>query len=270
MRDPLPPISLLLEYDGTDFVGWQVQPNGRSVQEEVERALGVVCATPIRVIAAGRTDSGVHALGQVASFIPPVERPMVAFEKGLNGLLPRDVAVREARIRTPGFDARRSARGKLYRYRIANLPARSPLTSRQSWQVFPPLDVEAMRRAATHLIGTHDFAAFRAANCEAQTTVRTMRRLEVRGESGGEIAIEVEASAFLKHMVRNLVGTLVEVGFGLRTPENVAEVLAQKDRTLAGRTAPPQGLCLVEVYYPPDGEARRPIEAEIGGQIESD
>jgi tRNA pseudouridine38-40 synthase len=256
----LPPVSFVIEYDGTDFVGWQVQPNGRSVQQVVEEALGVICTQPVRVTAAGRTDSGVHAVGQVVSFIPPIERPLVAFEKGLNCLLPHDVAVREVRVRLPGFDARRSAQGKLYRYRISNLPIRSPLRARQAWQVFQKLDVDAMRRAATCLVGRHDFAAFQGANCEAKTTVRTMRRVDIGGQAGGEVTVEVEATAFLKHMVRNLVGTLVEVGLGKRLEADVPRILASRERTQAGRTAPPQGLCLVEVFYPADGHERPPLD----------
>ena len=249
-------ISLRLEYDGTDFVGWQVQPNGRSVQAVVEAALTELCAAPVRVIAAGRTDSGVHATGQVVSFMPPVERPLVAYQKGLNGLLPHDVAVLEARVRPLGFDARRSAQGKLYRYRIENRATRGPLTARQAWQVFAPLDLERMRSGAASLVGKHDFAAFRASNCEAKTTTRTLRRLDLVGSSGNELAIEVEATAFLKHMVRNIVGTLVEVGTGRRSVESVGEALASLDRRLAGRTAPPQGLCLVRVDYPEEGASR--------------
>jgi tRNA pseudouridine38-40 synthase len=242
-------VKLVLEYEGTRYVGWQVQPNGPSVQAEVEAALATLHKAPRRVTAAGRTDAGVHALGQVASF--PEERPLPipAYVKGMNALLPPDIAVRAAELRPDGFDARRDARGKRYRYRIQNLETRAPLTRLVAWQVFRPLDVEAMRRAAAHLVGRHDFSAFRAADCEAAHAVREVRRLEVLGDPRGEVAVVAEATAFLKHMVRNLVGTLVEVGLGARSAASVAELLAARDRTLAGATAPPHGLCLEEVFY---------------------
>ncbi len=168
----------------------------------------------------------------------------------MNALLPEDVAVREAEVREGPFDARRDARGKRYRYRIENAPTRAPLSRLQAWQVFRPLDADAMRAATAPLLGRHDFGAFRAADCEAHHAVRELLRLEVQGERGGRIEVVAEATAFLKHMVRNLVGTLVEVGLGARAPASMAGLLASRDRTLAGRTAPPQGLVLEEVFYP--------------------
>jgi tRNA pseudouridine38-40 synthase len=167
----------------------------------------------------------------------------------MNALLPDDVAVREATLEPDGFDARRSARGKRYRYRIENGPTRDPLSRRVSWQVFRPLDVAAMREAAAPLLGRHDFAAFQAADCEAHHAVRDVGRLEVDGEPGGRIELVVEATAFVKHMVRNFVGTLVEVGLGRRGPGSIGELLASLDRRRAGPTAPPQGLCLEAVFY---------------------
>src|SRR5512143_772555 len=174
----MPVVKLVLEYEGTRYVGWQVQPNGPSIQAEVERALGVLHGGPRRVIAAGRTDAGVHALGQVATFPEPSPLPMQAYVRGMNALLPADIAVRAASLEPEGFDARRSARGKRYRYRIVNRPTRSPLSRLQAWQIFPPLDVLAMREAATALVGVHDFAAFQAAGCGARHAVREVRRLE--------------------------------------------------------------------------------------------
>ncbi|HZY05669.1 MAG TPA: tRNA pseudouridine(38-40) synthase TruA [Anaeromyxobacteraceae bacterium] len=245
----MPVVKLVLEYDGTRYVGWQVQPNGPSIQAEVERALQTLRKAPVRVTAAGRTDAGVHALGQVASF--PEERPLPlgAYLKGMNALLPEDVAVRAASLEPDGFDARRDACGKRYRYRIQNLETRAPLGRRTAWQVFRPLDAEAMRAAARPLLGRHDFAAFQATDCESHHAVRDLSRLEVLGERRGEIEVVAEATAFVKHMVRNLVGTLVEVGLGNEPPGWVAEVLAGRDRTRAGPTAPPHGLCLEEVFY---------------------
>lgn len=245
----MPVVKLVLEYDGTRYVGWQVQPNGPSIQAEVERALRELRKSAVRVTAAGRTDAGVHALGQVASF--PEERPLPlsAYVKGLNALLPEDIAVRRASLEPDGFDARRDARGKRYRYRIQNVESRSPLGRRVAWQIFRRLDVESMRAAARPLLGRHDFAAFQAADCESRHAVRDLRRLEIAGEPRTEIQLVAEATAFVKHMVRNLAGTLVEVGLGKRPPGWVAEVLESLDRTRAGPTAPPQGLCLEEVFY---------------------
>jgi tRNA pseudouridine38-40 synthase len=201
------------------------------------------------VTAAWRTDAGVHARGQVVSFAEERPLPLTAYVKGMNALLPDDVAVRAASVEADGFDARRSALGKRYVYTIENLETRAPLTRLQAWQLFAPLDVPAMRAAAVHLVGRHDFAAFQAADCAAEHAVREVRRLEVTAEPGGRVVVTVEATAFVKHMIRNLTGTLVEVGRGKRAPGWVAEVLASRDRALAGRTAPPQGLCLDEVFY---------------------
>jgi tRNA pseudouridine38-40 synthase len=245
----MPVVKLVLEYDGTRYVGWQVQPNGPSVQAEVERALETLHKAPRRVTAAGRTDAGVHALGQVVSF--PEERPLplAAYVKGMNALLPEDVAVREASLEPDGFDARRSARGKRYRYVVENVATRAPLTRLRAWQVFGRLDASAMRAGAAFLVGRHDFAAFQAADCASDHAVREVRRLDVLGEGGGRVELVVEATAFVKHMVRSFAGTLVEVGLGRRAPGWVSEVLASGDRARAGKTAPPQGLFLEEVFY---------------------
>jgi len=245
---PMPVVKLTLEYEGTRYVGWQVQPNGPSIQAEVERALAALHGSPRRVTAAGRTDAGVHALGQVASFPEPSPLPLAAYVKGMNALLAADVAVRAASVEPDGFDARRSARGKRYRYRIVNGPTRAPLSRLHSWQVFRPLDVAAMRAAAVPLVGRHDFAAFQAADCESAHAVREVRRLELLADRD-ELAVVIEATAFVKHMVRNIVGTLVEVGLGRRQAASIPALLDGRDRTRAGRTAPPQGLCLEEVFY---------------------
>ncbi len=241
-------IRITVEYDGTDYVGWARQPNGPSVQAALEKALAIVAQAPVLALASGRTDAGVHAAGQVVSFAPPCERPLKAWHIGVNSELPRDIAVVKAEHAPDGFDARRSASGKRYRYQIWNGPTRSPLHARTAWEIFRPLNVEAMARAAREFLGEHDFAAFRAEGCDARTTVRTMRRVDVTGISGGGIAIEVEATAFLRHMVRAMVGTLVDIGHGKRA-NDIARVLASRDRGQAGPTAPPHGLCLMEVYY---------------------
>jgi tRNA pseudouridine38-40 synthase len=242
-------VKLVLAYDGTRYAGWQLQQNGPSIQAAVERALSTLHKEPVRITGAGRTDAGVHALGQVASFAVERPLPVAAYVKGMNDLLPEDVAVCEAEVCEGPFDARRDARGKRYRYRIDNAPTRAPLSRRQAWQLFRPLDAAAMRAAAAPLLGRHDFGAFRAASCEAHHAVRELRRLDVIGEGGGRIEVVAEATAFLKHMVRNIVGTLVDVGLGARSAASMADLLARRDRTLAGRTAPPQGLVLEEVFY---------------------
>lgn len=244
----MPVVKLTLEYQGTRYSGWQHQENGPSIQAEIEKALATLHKAPRRVIAAGRTDAGVHARGQVCSFAEEKPLPLTAYVLGMNSLLPDDVAVQEASLAADGFDARRDARGKRYRYRIARVATRAPLTREVTWQLFRRLDVAAMVRAAPALLGEHDFSAFRASDCQAGHAVREVRRLAVIDE-GTEVSITIEATAFLKHMVRNIVGTLVEVGEGKRDPAAMAALLAGRDRTAAGPTAPPQGLCLEEVFY---------------------
>ncbi len=244
----MPVLRLTLEYDGTRYVGWQVQPNGPSIQGELEGALAILSGAPRRVTGAGRTDAGVHALGQVASLPEPAPLPLAAYAKGLNALLPPDIAVREAALEGEGFDARRSARGKRYVYRILRSSSRRPLSRLQTWQLSRALDLGAMRVAAAPLVGRHDFACFQAAGCAAAHAVRDLTRLDLL-ESGEELRVEVEATAFVRHMVRNIVGTLVEVGLGRRQAGSMPELLASRDRALAGKTAPPQGLCLDEVFY---------------------
>ena len=258
-------MTLVLEYDGTRYAGWQAQPNGPSVQAEVERALSTLHHAPRRVTAAGRTDAGVHARGQVVSFPEPEPLPLRAYVQGMNALLPRDIAVRAARLERDGFDARRSARGKRYRYVIENGPTRGPLSRHHAWQSFRPLDLGAMRAAAAHLVGRHDFAAFQASDCASPHAVREVRRLEIEGQAGGRLEIAIEATAFVKHMVRNIVGTLVEVGQGKRSPASMPELLQSRDRTRAGPTAPPHGLYLEEVFYAPqDASEGRVSEGEPG------
>ena len=244
----MPRVRLTLQYDGTDFVGWQRQPNGRSVQEVLETALAEFLGAKVTAVAAGRTDAGVHALGQVVAFDPPRALPTKAYVRGLSGVLPGDVAVMAADEVPADFDPRRWATGKRYRYLISRRPGRAPLLRRTHWEVFSALDVEAMQSASTALLGTHDFTSFRAADCEAPHPRRTLRELDVQ-TFGDILRIEVEGTAFLKHMVRNIVGSLVEVGRGRRAPAWIAEVLAARDRTRAGPTAPAHGLTLVEVTY---------------------
>src|SRR5207302_6855865 len=219
-----PVLKLTLEYDGAPFVGWQVQPNGPSVQAVVEDAVEKLCGAPARVTGAGRTDAGVHARGQVASLEPPTELALSAWTGGLNAHLPAEVACVRAEEAPPGFDARRWARGKRYVYTLLRSPVRSPLWRGRAWEVRRPLDLLAMNAALPHLRGRHDFSALRAADCPARTTVREVRRLAIGVTplpEGELIELRIEATAFLKHMVRNIVGTLVEVGHGKRSPDSL-------------------------------------------------
>jgi len=248
MGDGTRTLRILIEYDGTDFAGWQRQPGQRTVQGCVEEAIAQITGKPVKVRGASRTDAGVHAAGQVASFDVEPRIPEWGLLRALNGLLPRDVAVLDVRQVPPDFDARRYARGKVYAYEIWNHLVRSPQRERTTWHVRAPLDLPAMRLAAAVLVGEHDFRGFRASDCERISTVRLIRRLEIH-RMGPLVRIEIEATAFLKNMVRILVGTLAYVGRGRLNLAAVERVLETGDRTLAGVTAPPQGLTLVRVIY---------------------
>jgi tRNA pseudouridine38-40 synthase len=241
-------IKLIIEYEGTQYAGWQVQPNGLSVQEVLEDALASLLKEKVRISSSGRTDAGVHARGMVAAFRTERTIPVRAFSDGLNSLLPPDIAVRESEEVHPDFNPRRDAKGKHYRYTILNASRRSPLHRLFAWRVGCELDVQVMAQAARHFIGEKDFAAFRASNCAAKTTVRRIDDLDIR-RKGDFLIIDVRGSGFLKYMVRIIVGTLVAVGKGCMSPDEIPELLESGDRKRAGSTAPPQGLCLLEVYY---------------------
>ena len=240
----------LVSYDGTDFVGWQTQSgNGRTVQEELETCLGTILREPVRVEAAGRTDAGVHATGQVIAF--NLASPLLDPERALyslNAVLPSAISVRDLFPATSGFDPRRDARRRSYRYRIGNDQWQSPFELRTVWHVREPLAVEVMREAAKSLIGRHDFYSFQTADNIVRPSVREVFCAEVL-ERDGKIDILITANAFCRGMVRNLVGQLVEIGKGRRTPASLAEVLAARDRSLAAPAAPPQGLFLENVEY---------------------
>lgn len=241
-------IKLTIEYDGTNYVGWQLQPNGVSIQQVVEEALATLLHEPVRLHGSGRTDAGVHARGMVACFTTDKEIPLRAFSDGLNSLLPPDIAVLEAAEATLDFHPRYAATGKLYRYTIHTGFRRSPLARLYAWHLRGELDLDAMRRAASFMEGEHDFAALRGAGCAARTTVRRVEGIAI--EKREELVIiDVKGSGFLRHMVRNMVGTLVEVGQGRRTVDSIPQLLAAGERSSAGMTAPACGLSLVEVYY---------------------
>lgn len=246
----MPTYCLIIEYDGTEFHGWQSNPGVRTVQSTVADAIASMLGRPVKLSGASRTDAGVHALGQTACFSADTSIPAQGFRKGLNTALADDVAIRHCEQVGDDFDPRRMAVGKHYRYLIYNLRSRSPLNARSSWHRRGSLDVSAMRSAVPALLGEHDFSAFRSAHCSAPSPVRTLTRIEVERVSGGLVQLDVYGNAFLQHMVRNLAGTFMEVGQARRPPEDMARLLASRDRTQAGPTAPACGLTLMSVFYP--------------------
>lgn len=244
-------LMLTIEYDGTDFYGWQVQAEGRTVQGVLEEAVLKACGEQARVSGASRTDSGVHAEGQVAHFDADSALPPGRLLKALNHWLPHDVAVLDCREAPDGFDARFSAASKLYRYRLLCSQVRRPLRERSTVRVWRPLDRRAMRACAEMLVGEHDFTSFASEHTEAASNVRRLIRSELV-EAGDELHYLVEGDGFLYNMVRIIVGTLLEVGLGNLTPDEFAAALAARDRKAAGPTARPRGLALVRVSYPND------------------
>jgi tRNA pseudouridine38-40 synthase len=241
-------IMLTLCYDGTDFHGWQRQPRLRTVQQTLEDALQHLTGASQRTSASGRTDAGVHALGQVVHFLTASRHDCPTFVRGLNALLPRDVRVLEAREMTQAFHATLDARSKRYRYVIDNGNVACPFQLRYSWHVRPPLDAAVMNSAGRSLLGRHDFRSFETDWPNRTSSVRTILDLTVE-RAGDALAIEVEADGFLYNMVRSIAGTLVLVGAGKRPQSWVGEVLAAENRIAAGPTAPPQGLFLVRARY---------------------
>ena len=250
----MPRYKLILEYDGAPFVGWQRQENGLSVQEALEAALAAMTGEPATVHGAGRTDAGVHALGQVAHV--DLERAWDPFRlgEGLNALLyPRPVAVIKAESAGPDFDARRSASARHYRYRIVNRRAPLTLERGRAWRVKPPLDAGAMHEAAQALVGRHDFSTFRDAQCQAKSPIRTLDRLDVMRD-GDEVVVEASALSFLHRQVRSMVGSLVEVGAGRSGAVDLKAALDAADRSRCGPVAPPFGLYLARVDYSADND----------------
>ncbi|HQL54275.1 MAG TPA: tRNA pseudouridine(38-40) synthase TruA [Phycisphaerae bacterium] len=245
---------IVLAYDGTDFHGWQRQAGVRTVQEDVEGVLQRVLRHPLHVDGASRTDAGVHARGQVACFLTTAPLPDANLARAIAHHLPADVALLHLAAVPAEFHPSRDARSKLYRYRIYQTPQRpvAELVSRYAWHVWCPLDLDRVRAAAATLVGTHDFAAFASQGSPRASTVRRVRRIEI-ARRFHEVWIDVEGDGFLYNQVRNMVGTLVEVGRGHWPPERVPEILAGRERSAAGPTAPPHGLCLQWVRYGPPG-----------------
>lgn len=253
-------IRLTIEYDGTGFCGWQRQgtpvPQGygasrkkiKTIQEEIEKAAKRLFAKKVRLIGAGRTDSGVHAEGQIANFKVDSDLPLCNIKKGLNSYLPKDIAVVSIEEASPSFHARFDARGKLYRYTILNRKVRSPLLKRYAAFISYGLDINAMRKAAKYFIGRKDFKSFQACDKRGKGSVRNIKRLDVVYKEP-IVEIYVQADGFLYNMVRNIVGTLIDVGRGRIKPEQVKDILAKRHRPAAGQTAPARGLCLVKVFY---------------------
>jgi tRNA pseudouridine38-40 synthase len=258
----VPAFRITVAYDGTGFVGWQRQPGGPSVQGLLEDALGELEGGPVDLTGAGRTDAGVHALGQTASFTLTKSFDTGAVQRALNARLPGTVRVVEARTAPDGFHARFDARRKAYRYQIWNGDVASPFVRRFAWHVPGPLDVASMAAGARLLEGRHDFAGFQSAGSDVATTERTIFHSDVRlaaddafgdGVPGRLVVYDVTGDGFLRHMVRAIVGSLVDVGRGRRRPAWVSEIVGSKRRDAAGRTAPAHGLCLVRVEYAQDG-----------------
>jgi tRNA pseudouridine38-40 synthase len=251
-------LKITVAYDGTRFVGWQRQAEGESIQGWLEAGLARFEGAPVTVNGAGRTDAGVHALGQVASAKVSFRHEAAAVVRGLNANLPEDIRVLAVEDADPEFHARFSARSKTYRYLLRNAPRADPFGRHYTWHLAEPLDLAAMRAAAATLVGRHDFAAFRSTGSETHGTIRTITRsvllpvepgiVAVPGEAG-LLAYEIDGDGFLRHMVRAVVGTLVEIGRGWRPAGGMAALLDGGNRTQAGATAPPQGLFLVRVDY---------------------
>ena len=245
----MPRYKLLIEYDGTPFAGWQIQANGASVQGALTAALEAFCGERAHVQGAGRTDAGVHALGQVAHVDLVKEADPETLRDALNAhLRPHPIAVLEAAVVAKEFDARFSATRRYYLYRIVNRRADLAIDRARAWRIARPLDAQSMHVAAQYLVGRHDFTTFRAAECQAKSPVKTLDRLDVE-RSGDEVRIDAAARSFLHHQVRSMVGSLALVGEGKWQPDDVARALAACDRSACGPVAPPDGLYLVRVEY---------------------
>lgn len=257
-------IALGVEYDGQHFNGWQSQSDRRSVQDSLQAALSELAASPVSVIAAGRTDTGVHALEQVVHFDAPTERPLTAWVRGGNALLPDSIAVRWAHPVPDEFHARFSAHGRSYRYQLINRATRPAIHVGKMGWFHAPLALDAMQEAARHLLGQHDFSAFRAAECQAKSPIKNINQLDIRRD-GDIITFDVSADAFLHHMVRNIVGCLVYVGKGKHSPDWLAEVLRSGERRLAAPTFMPDGLYLRRIQY--EAKWGLPQVQELGSRM---
>jgi tRNA pseudouridine38-40 synthase len=242
-------IKLLIEYDGTNYQGWQVQPKGPTIQGVLEEKLGLLTGESIQLFGSGRTDSGVHALGQVAHFKTKSRMDIRSMQRALNSLLPPDIVIQKTEEVEEGFHARKHSKSKVYEYRILNRYLRSAFQRGYVWHIPLKIDFNEMEKATQRLMGEHDFSSFRSTGSPTRTTLRKVIRAEWKKGSKGLIRFEIEANGFLKQMVRSIVGTLVEVGKGKINSEEFQKILDSKDRKQAGPTAPAQGLFLKEVKY---------------------
>jgi tRNA pseudouridine38-40 synthase len=241
---------LLIEYDGTDYCGWQRQSSDRTIQGTIEAALNTMTKQSVVLMGSGRTDAGVHAVGQVANFRVDTRLTSEVFLRGLNSLLPPDIVIKECSPVHEDFHARYDAGSKVYDYRILNRTIRSALYRQHAWYIVSPLDLEVMRTAMAYLNGEHDFSAFQAAGGNQVHAVRRVMSLRLLEKDAADyVVFRIEANGFLRHMVRNIVGTLVDVGLGKTSPAGFEEILLSRDRAKAGITAPAQGLFLMEVRY---------------------
>ena len=242
-------INLIIEYDGSNYLGWQIQPKGHTIQGVIQDRLKRLTGEPLQLIGSGRTDAGVHALGQVAHFKTESRMDANTFQRALNSLLPEDIVIRRAEEVEADFHARRSAKSKIYEYRILNRSTPPAVDRQYVWHVPQKLNLDEMKKATHNLVGEHDFSAFRSVGSSTRSSVRNILRADWRRGKGGLLRFEIEASGFLKQMVRAIVGTLVEVGRGKISAQEFKKILDSKDRKEAGPTAPAQGLFLKEVRY---------------------
>ncbi len=245
----MPNFRLTIEYDGTSYHGWQRQKNRRTVQEEIENALSEMTRQKIILTGSGKTDAGVHALGQVANFCCETNLTPEIFQKGLNSMLDDDIVIRECQQANENFHARFDVKSKLYHYRIMNHFIPTAIGRQYIWFIRKKLNIKAMQDAILHLIGKHDFKSFEGAGSPRKHTIRSVFHAGLAEQADGYLIFEIEADGFLRFMVRNIVGTLADVGFGKIMPDEFREILLSKDRNQAGATAPPQGLFLVQVKY---------------------
>jgi tRNA pseudouridine38-40 synthase len=240
---------MIVEYDGAAYCGWQRQPNGVSIQQILEEAVGRITSGKVTLIGSGRTDAGVHAINQAANFKSPTLLPAEKIFRGVNSVLPPDVVVKMIEEVPIDFHAQRDVKSKIYVYRICNQSLRPVLGRNYCWFIRYPLDLEKMREAASYLVGTHDFSCFCATGTDVKDRIRTLTGIGIETRPNSLIEITVEAKGFLKYMVRNIVGTLVEVARGKRQPDDMKEIIDSRDRNIAGATAPACGLFLKEVRY---------------------